>query len=156
IHARPPECVARQVGIAFVAENLAVDLEIGPGATLLSPERVLAKRAVFWVQVFLPQRRRLDDMAVTADHYEVLGCHDRLLDYQRRRVASAAAGRWPTSSTFSGVSAPLCWSMRYEARRPDAVPAANRKCPAGSRQNALGTGSVGVCPAAVRRPAARS
>jgi crotonobetainyl-CoA:carnitine CoA-transferase CaiB-like acyl-CoA transferase len=38
-------------------------------------------------------------------------------------VASTAAGRWPTSSRASGVSAPLCWLMRYEARRPDAVPA---------------------------------
>src|SRR6266478_726042 len=75
IHARPPECVARQVGVACVAEHLAVDLEIGPGATLLTPERVLAERAVLRVQVFLPERRRLDNMAVGVEHYEVLGRH---------------------------------------------------------------------------------
>ena len=42
--------------------------------------------------------------------------------------------------------------MRYEARRPDAEPAAKTKWPAGSRQNALGTGSVEAWPAGVSRP----
>src|SRR6201987_5348077 len=95
-------------------------------------------------------------MAVAVEHDEVLGRHDRLLHDQLRRCASTAAGRWPTCSTASGVSTPVCWLMRYEARRPDAVPTANRKCPAGSTQNALGTASVGMCPAAVRCPAAGS
>src|SRR6266404_2477064 len=93
---------------------------------------------------------------VGVEHYEILGRYRRFLHAQPRRVPSTAAGRLPTSSTASGVRAPLCWLMRYEARRPDAVPTANRKCPAGSRQNALGTASVGVCPAAVRCPAAGS
>src|SRR5882762_7343384 len=95
-------------------------------------------------------------MAVAVEHHEVRDRHDRLPHDQPKRAASTAAGRWPTSTTASGVSAPLCWLMRYEARRPDAVPAANRKCPAGSRQNALGTASVGVCPAAVRCPVSGS
>src|ERR1700757_429305 len=42
--------------------------------------------------------------------------------------------------------------MRYAARRPDAEPAAKRNWPAGSRQNALGTGSVEICPTAANRP----
>src|SRR4029077_1691282 len=49
--------------------------EIGPGATLLTPEGVLAERAVLRLQVFLPERRRLDDMAVGVERYEVLGRH---------------------------------------------------------------------------------
>lgn len=49
-----------------------------------------------------------------------------------------------------------CQVTRYEARRPDAVPAANRKLPVESRPKALGTGSVGACPAGVRRPVAGS
>ena len=112
IHARPPKCVARQVGISFVAVHLTVDLEIGPGATLLPPKRVFAERAVLRVQVFFPQRRRFDDVAIAVEYQEVLSRHDRLPPDQPRRVASTAAGRWPTSSTVSGISAPLCWSMR--------------------------------------------
>src|SRR5215469_16171623 len=146
----------RQVVVALVAEDLAIDLQIGAVVSLLPPERVLAERAVLRVEVFLPKRRRLDDMAVAVEYYELLGRHDRLPPAQPRRVASTAAGRFPTSSTASGASAPVCWLMRYEARRPDAVPTANRKCPAGSRQNALGTASVGMFPAAVRCPAAGS
>ena len=37
----------------------------------------------------------------------------------------------------SGVSAPVSPSTRYEARRPDAVPAANRKAPLESRPKAV-------------------
>ena len=44
--------------------------------------------------------------------------------------------------------------MRYDARRPEAEPAAKRNRPAGSIQKALGTGSVDACPAGVSRPAA--
>lgn len=85
-------------------------------------------------------------MVVAVEHCEVLARHDHLLHDQPRWVARTAAGRRPTSSTASGVRAPVCWLMRYEARRPDAVPTANRKCPAASRQNALGTASVETCP----------
>src|SRR5439155_601453 len=41
-----------------------------------------------------------------------------------RRVASTAAGRWPTAYVARGVSTPVSPSMRYDARRPDAVPGA--------------------------------
>jgi hypothetical protein len=40
--------------------------------------------------------------------------------------------------------------MRYDAKRPDAVRAAKRKCPAGSRPKALATASVETCPIAVK------
>jgi len=74
-HAGTPQRVTRQVRVACVAEYLTVDLEIGPGATLLTPESVLAERAVLRVQVFLPQRKRLDDMAVGVKHWKVFGRH---------------------------------------------------------------------------------
>src|SRR6266404_4130405 len=76
---------------------------------------------------------------VGVEHYEILGRYRRFLHAQPRRVARTAAGRLPTSSTASGDSAPLCWLMRYEARRPDAVPTANRKCPAAVRCPAAGS-----------------
>src|SRR5215813_2695648 len=50
------------------------------------------RRAVLGIQVFFPQRQRLDDMAVVVEHCEVLGRHDRLPPAQTRRVASTAAG----------------------------------------------------------------
>ena len=43
--------------------------------------------------------------------------------------------------------------MRYEARRPEAEPAAKTKWPVGSRQNALGTGSVEAWPVAAKADA---
>jgi hypothetical protein len=62
----------RQIGVCRVAEDVAVDLQIRPGAAFLPPQRVLAESAVFRFQVFLPQRRRLDDMAVAVEYREVL------------------------------------------------------------------------------------
>src|SRR5438094_9944145 len=70
--------MAWQVGVAFVAVGLAVDLEMGAGAPLLSPQRVLAERAVLGIEVFLPQRGRLDDMAVAVEHRKVFTCHSLL------------------------------------------------------------------------------
>ena len=78
IHARPPQRMARQVGVARIAEDLAVDLQIGAGAPLVPPERVFAERAVLGVEVILPQRGRLDDMAVGVEYREIL-LHQPLL-----------------------------------------------------------------------------
>src|SRR6266446_2795180 len=78
VHARPPQCMARQVGVSLVAEDLAVNLEIGAGASLLPPEGVFAERAVLGVEIFLPYQGRLDDMAVAVEHYEVLSRHSFL------------------------------------------------------------------------------
>src|SRR5580658_3831138 len=72
--------------------------------------------------------------------------------YAPRRVARTDAGRWPTSCVAKGVSAPVSPLMRYDAKRPDAVPTAKTKRPSGSRQNALGTASVATCPAGVNCP----
>jgi hypothetical protein len=68
VHARPPQCVARQVGVAFVTEHLAVDLEIGRGAPSCR-HSVFTERAVLGIEVFLPKRRRLHDVAVAVEHY---------------------------------------------------------------------------------------
>lgn len=46
--------MAGEVGVAPVAEDLAVDLQIRGSPALLAPQRVLAERAVLRVQVFLP------------------------------------------------------------------------------------------------------
>src|SRR4029453_3532038 len=75
VHARPPQCMAWQVGVALVAEGLAVDLEIGAGAPLLSPQRVVTEGGVLGIEVSLPQRGRLDDMAVAVEHRKVFSCH---------------------------------------------------------------------------------
>ena len=53
-----------------------------------------------------------------------------------------------------GVNAPELLSMRYEARRSDADPAAKRNLPSGSRLKALGTASVGTIPTGVNSPLA--
>ena len=79
-YAGTPQGVARQVGVACVAEDLTVDLEIGPGATLLTPESMFAERAVFRVEVLFPKRRRLDDVAVGVEHWKVFGRHSLLHD----------------------------------------------------------------------------
>src|SRR5215469_2530516 len=97
--------MTRQVGVALVAEHLAVDLEIGAGAPLLPPQRMLAERAVLRVEISLPQRGRLDDVAVAVKHCKVFGRHPRssmtrsgvgfLLKIGRRilvATSSAAAG----------------------------------------------------------------
>src|SRR5215475_11609497 len=55
-----------------------------------------------------------------------------------------------------GVSAPVSPLMRYDASRPDAVPAAKTNWPVGSRPKALGTASVATCPRAVNCPVAAS
>src|SRR6266850_6675782 len=95
VHARPPQCMARQVGISLIAEDLAVDLEISAGASLLPPEGVFAERAVLGVEIFLPQQGRLDDMAVAVEHYEVLSRHSflRLLRRSARRGHCGAERR---------------------------------------------------------------
>src|ERR1051326_8163442 len=97
VHARPPQRMPRQIGIAPVAKNLAIDLQIRAGAAFVPPERMLAERAVFGIEISVPERWRLDDMAVAVEDREVLICHRRLLFDQPRRVASTAAGRWPTA-----------------------------------------------------------
>ena len=84
--------MARQVGVALVAEGLAVDLEIGAGAPLLPPQRVLAERAVLGIEVFLPQRGRLDDMAVGVEYNEVFRHHPLLIGATASPVVPAKAG----------------------------------------------------------------
>jgi len=62
----------RQIGVALVAEDLAVDFQIRDGPPLLAPKRVPAERAVLRFEVFLSQRGRLDDVAVGIEHCKVL------------------------------------------------------------------------------------
>ena len=50
------------------------------------------------------------------------------------------------------VRAPDSLLMLYEAKLPDADPAAKTNLPAGSRLKALGTGSVGTCPIVANAP----
>src|SRR4029077_1922294 len=88
-----PQCMARQVGVSLVAEDLAVDLEISAGASLLPPEGVLSERPVLGVEIFPPQRRRLDDMAVAVEHYEILGSHPFLRLYASPLVNVIGAPR---------------------------------------------------------------
>src|SRR5580704_5945338 len=38
---------------------------------------MLAERAIFGIEIFLPERRRLDDMAVAIEYREVFGRHLR-------------------------------------------------------------------------------
>jgi hypothetical protein len=67
--------VSRQIGVCRVAEDLAVDLQIRPGPAFLPPERVLAECAVLRLEVFLPQRGRLDEMAITVEYREIPRSH---------------------------------------------------------------------------------
>ena len=78
IYAGPPQRMARKIGVRRIAEDLAVDLEVGAGAALVAPQRMLAQHAVFRLQIFLPQRRRLDHMAVGVEHREIFRRHPLL------------------------------------------------------------------------------
>ena len=70
---------------------------------------------------------------------------------QPRWVASTAAGRRPTASTASGVSAPLCWLMRYDASGP--MPCPRRTGNAlPDRDRTRWAPPRWLCPAAVRCP----
>jgi len=75
--------MARQVGVAAVAENLTVDLEISAGLSLLAPQRVLPERAVLGIEILFPQRRRLDDMAVAVEDGEIFRRHASLRHHDR-------------------------------------------------------------------------
>jgi len=70
-HAGSPQRMPRQIGVALVAEDLAVDFQIRDGPALLAPKRV--------PEVFLPQRGRLDDLAVGIEHCKVFGHHPLLV-----------------------------------------------------------------------------
>ena len=70
--------MAWQVRVGPVAADLAVDLEVRSVAALMAPKRVLAERAVFRVKVFVPERRRLDDVAVAVEHREIFARHGGL------------------------------------------------------------------------------
>ena len=63
-HARLPDGMARDVRIHGVAEHLAVDLEIRAVLAFLAPQGCFAERAELRLQVVLPDRPRLDHMAV--------------------------------------------------------------------------------------------
>jgi hypothetical protein len=67
--------MSRQIGVRRVAEGLAVYLQIRAGPAFLAPEGVLAWRSVFQLEIFLPQRGRLDDMAVAVEYREILRRH---------------------------------------------------------------------------------
>ena len=54
IHAGPPQRMPRQIGVAIVAKDFAINLETGAGVAFLALQRVLAERAVFRFEVFLP------------------------------------------------------------------------------------------------------
>ena len=82
-HAGPPQRMTREIGVPPIAEDLAVDLQIGAGAPFPPPQRVLAERAVFRFEVFLPELGRFDDMAVGVEHRKIFRRHPLL----PRRVA---------------------------------------------------------------------
>src|SRR5690242_17623006 len=88
--------MARQVRVGPVAADLAVDLQVAAMATFMTPQRVLAEGAVFGIEVFLPKRRRLDDMAVAVEHQEILARHGGLRGVMLR-VYSAAIRRTDAS-----------------------------------------------------------
>src|SRR6266446_8827904 len=111
VHARPPQCMARQVGVSLVAEDLAVDLEIRDSAPLLPPQRVLPERPVLGVEIFLPQRRRLDDMAVAVEHYEILGSHPFLRLYASPLVNVIVARRAMQSRCVASQSRRDCVAL---------------------------------------------
>jgi hypothetical protein len=66
-HAGAPHRMAREIGVGRVAEDLAVDLQIRAGPAFLTPEPMLAERAVLWLEILLPKRGRLDHVRVAID-----------------------------------------------------------------------------------------
>src|ERR1051326_490827 len=90
VHARPPQRMPRQIGIAPVAKDLAIDLQIRAGAPFVPPESMLAERAVFGIEISVPERGRLDNMAVAVKAREFFIWHALVLRNQRSRVASTA------------------------------------------------------------------
>ena len=56
------------VGVHRVAEHLAIDLEVGAGPPLFAPQRMFAQRAVFRLQILLPDVSRLDHVGVAVKH----------------------------------------------------------------------------------------
>ena len=72
-HAGLPDGVAGDVGVASVAEDVAVNLEIGIGLAFLAPEGVLGEGAVVAVDVAVPEVGGFDDMGVGVEDGEGFG-----------------------------------------------------------------------------------
>ena len=53
-HPRPPDRVARDVGVHRVAEDLAVDLEVGAELALFTPQREFSQSAELRIEVLAP------------------------------------------------------------------------------------------------------
>src|SRR6267378_2187274 len=85
------------------------------------PQRVLPERPVLGVEIFLPQRRRLDDMAVAVEHYEILGSHPFLRLYASPLVNVIVARRAMQSRCVASQSRDETASL---SRRDGAVKAA--------------------------------
>src|SRR6202012_387820 len=53
-HARAPDRMTRQVRVHRVTHDFTVDLEIGVGHAVVSPQRMLATLAEIWDEILLP------------------------------------------------------------------------------------------------------
>src|SRR5271166_3317893 len=107
-HAGPPQRMARQIGVPPVAEDLAVDLQICAGPAFLAPQRVLAERAVLRFEIYVPQRGRLDHVAVAVEHREVLRRHPL-----PRRKSSAHSLRYKLNQSSVCCQASLAAASSY-------------------------------------------
>jgi hypothetical protein len=109
---------------------------------------VQPRTVIVWQQRFCDHRRRLSQR--------------RLHPPQQtpwQKLATKTGHQHPhghTAYVSRGVSSPVSALIRYEASRPDWLPAAKRNLPSGSRLKAPGTGSVATCPIAVKRRVERS
>ncbi len=72
-HAGLPDGVAGDVGIGGVAEDPAVNLEVGAELAFLAPEGVLGQGTVVAVDVAVPEVGGLDDVGIGVEDGEGLG-----------------------------------------------------------------------------------
>ena len=62
---------------------------------MVPPQRAFAEHAVIRIEIFLPQRRRLDNVRIAVEYGKL--CH-LVLPYQRVTEASAASAAFTSSS----------------------------------------------------------